>query len=120
MKFSFKELKELCNDSNIAEKILVERLPNTLENARIIFKPIKEIFDDVQPIIEKIIKNDEKVQKDLKKVARERARSKGRQSTWAEKLHCINHKALIKSGLTIYDRTSLLKRVKLTARGEQK
>lgn len=61
-----------------------------------------------------------KVQKDLKKVARERARSKGRQSTWAEKLHCINHKALIKSGLTIYDRTSLLKRVKLTARGEQK
>ena len=65
----FNELKVICQDEEVASKVKLEKLPKTLENARIIFPNIKERFEDVDQIIEKIVKDNEVVKKDLDKVS---------------------------------------------------
>lgn len=68
-KDDFDEVKVVCSEKAVAEKIELVRGTNYLENARHIFEPTKVIFETVQPIIEKIIKDDVHVKKDLSKVA---------------------------------------------------
>lgn len=65
----YTEVENVCKEDGINDKIALSRTQNILENARIIFEPIKEIFSTVQPIIEKIIKDDMNVLKDLNKVS---------------------------------------------------
>lgn len=65
----FNELKVICEDEEVASKIKLEKLPKTLENARIIFPNIKERFEEVDQIIEKIVKDNKEVKKDLDKVS---------------------------------------------------
>ena len=63
------EVENVCNEEGITDKIELSRTTTILENARIIFEPTKDIFATVQPIIEKIVKDDENVCKDLNKVS---------------------------------------------------
>lgn len=63
------EVETVCKEEGIREKVELSRTNRVLENARIIFNPTKEIFDTVRPIIEKIIKDDIGVTKDLSKVS---------------------------------------------------
>ena len=65
----YTEVEIVCREEDVYDKIELSRTPTILENARIIFEPTKDIFDTVQPIIEKIIKDDVNVKKDLNKVA---------------------------------------------------
>lgn len=65
----YAEVETMCREESVKDKIELIRTSTILENARVIIKPIKEIFDTVQPIIEKIIKDDENVQRDLNKVS---------------------------------------------------
>ena len=65
----YAEVEIVCREEDVCDKIELSRTPTILENARIIFEPTKDIFDTVQPIIEKIIKDDVNVKKDLNKVA---------------------------------------------------
>jgi len=63
------EVEAVCRKEPVRDKVALTRAPNILENARVIFEPIKDIFSTVQPIIEEIIKDDENVQKNLNKVS---------------------------------------------------
>lgn len=65
----YTEVENVCKEEGISDKIELSRTQTILENARIIFEPTKEIFATVQPIIEKIIKDDINVCKDLNKVS---------------------------------------------------
>lgn len=65
----YTEVENVCREEGISDKIELSRTQTILENARIIFEPTKEIFATVQPIIEKIIKDDINVCKDLNKVS---------------------------------------------------
>lgn len=65
----YAEVEIVCKEEGVCDKIELSRTPTILENARIIFEPTKDIFDTVHPIIEKIIKDDVNVNKDLNKVA---------------------------------------------------
>lgn len=65
----FSELENVCKEEGIRGKIELVRTNNILENARTIFQPTKDIFAAVKPIIEDVIKEDKKVQKDLGKVS---------------------------------------------------
>lgn len=68
-KDEYEEVENVCKEAEIRDKVILSRTPEFLENARNIFDPIKKHFAKVQPIIEKIIKDDEKVRKDLNKVS---------------------------------------------------
>ena len=63
------ELEEVCLEEEIKEKIELTKTSRILENARFIFKDIREVFNDVYPIIEKTIRDDECVMRDLNKVS---------------------------------------------------
>lgn len=63
------EVENVCMENDIRSRIELSRSQRRLENARIIFEPTKEIFANVRPIIEKIIKDDKKVCRDLNKVS---------------------------------------------------
>lgn len=63
------EVENVCKEEEIVDKIELSRTTTILENARIIFEPTKDIFATVQPIIEKIVKDDANVCKDLNKVS---------------------------------------------------
>lgn len=65
----YTEVENVCREDEIRKKIELSRSSNFLENARIIFEPIKNIFATVQPIIENIVKDDVEVCKDLNKVS---------------------------------------------------
>lgn len=65
----YSEVENVCMEENICEKVELSRTKRILENARVIFNPTKDIFVKVQPIIEKIVKDDQRVCKDLNKVS---------------------------------------------------
>lgn len=65
----YAEVENVCKEEGISDKIKLSRTHTILENARIIFEPTKEIFATVQPIIEKIVKDDMNVLNDLNKVS---------------------------------------------------
>ncbi len=63
------EVETVCKEEGLSGKVQLSRTHTILENARIIFNPTKEIFETVRPIIEKIVKDDINVRKDLNKVS---------------------------------------------------
>lgn len=65
----YTEVENVCSEESIGDKIELSRTQTILENARVIFGDIKESFENVQPIIEKIVKDDVNVCKDLNKVS---------------------------------------------------
>lgn len=65
----FEELYNVCSEPEIFEKIDLYKTEEFLENARDILKNIKECFEGVHPIIEKIVKDDVAVIRNLTKVS---------------------------------------------------
>ncbi len=65
----YDEVKSVCAEDEIKDKVSLKRDPIILENASLIFKETKEIFEAVHPVIEKIIKDDKKIVADLNKVS---------------------------------------------------
>lgn len=65
----YTEVENVCREEGIGDIIELSRTQTILENARVIFDPTKESFENVQPIIEKIVKDDINVCKDLNKVS---------------------------------------------------
>lgn len=65
----YAEVETVCNEEGLSGKVRLSRAHTILENARVIFNPTKEIFNTVRPIIEKIVKDDMKIQRDLNKVS---------------------------------------------------
>ena len=65
----YTELETVCLDKKVKDKIIVTRTSEILENARFIFKDIKEVFEKVRPIIENIVRDDVNVKKNLNKVS---------------------------------------------------
>lgn len=63
------EVENVCSEESVSGKVELSRASRRLENARLIFDPTKKIFATVQPIIEKIVKDDLNVCKDLNKVS---------------------------------------------------
>ena len=68
-KEEYEELKKICELPEIADKVVLSKTKIILENAKLILGDTKEIFKMVQPIIMKIVRDDEKVKIDLNKVA---------------------------------------------------
>ena len=68
-KEEYEELKKICELPEIADKAVLSKTKTILENAKLILGDTKEIFKMVQPIIMKIVRDDEKVKMDLNKVA---------------------------------------------------
>ena len=65
----YEELEKICELPEIADKVVLIKTKVFLENAKLILSDTKEIFKTVQPVIEKIVRNDEDVKGDLSKVA---------------------------------------------------
>lgn len=65
----FAEVATVCESEDLRDKIDLVRTSNILENARFIKGDIKEIFEKVNPVIENIMKEDDSVIRDLKKVS---------------------------------------------------
>lgn len=65
----FNEVEKICLSEGIVEKVRLIRANIMLENAKLILKDTKEHFMTVQPVIKKIIKDDENVLRDLNKVS---------------------------------------------------
>lgn len=65
----YDELQAVCQTNDVRDLVHLSRSYDILENARIIFKPTKEIFQKVEPIIKKIVKDDTEVIKKLNKVS---------------------------------------------------
>ena len=65
----YETLEKVCALSGTGDKISLTKANIILENAKLILSDTKEIFKTVQPIIEKIMCNDSKVEKDLNKVS---------------------------------------------------
>ncbi len=65
----YREVEKVCSADGFVGKITLSRTHNILENARSILKDTKEIFKTVQPIIEKIVRDDDGVKGDLNKVS---------------------------------------------------
>lgn len=63
------EVENVCKEEGISDKTELSRTQTILENASVIFGSIKEIFSTVQPIIDKIVKDDINVSKNLNKVS---------------------------------------------------
>ena len=64
-KEEYEELKKICELPEIADKLVLSKTKTILENAKLILGDTKEIFKMVQPIIMKIVRDDEKVKMDL-------------------------------------------------------
>lgn len=67
-KEEYEELKKICELPEISDKIVLSKTKTILENAKLILGDTKEVFKMVQPIIMKIVRDDEKVKMDLNKV----------------------------------------------------
>ena len=65
----FKEVKKVCRTEHYKDKVVLQRSNIYLENARSILTVTKDLFGSAKPIIEKIVQDDEIVQKNLKKVS---------------------------------------------------
>ena len=65
----FAEVESVCNEEEVADKVILSKTPTMLENARFIFKETKDIFETVHPIIKKIVKEDAGIMMDLNKVS---------------------------------------------------
>lgn len=65
----YEEIYNVCNDPEVAEKISLFKTEEFLENARDILKNTKECFERVHPIIEKIVRDDAAVIRNLNKVS---------------------------------------------------
>ena len=65
----FEEIYNVCNDSELSEKIDLYKTEEFLENARDILSNTKDCFEKVRPIIEKIVKDDAAVIRNLTKVS---------------------------------------------------
>lgn len=65
----YEELEKICTMPSMAEKIVLTKANTILENAKLILSDTKEIFKTVQPVIEKIVRDDDDVKDDLSKVA---------------------------------------------------
>lgn len=65
----YAEVEAVCHAESICNKITLTRSVRTLENARDILRDIKETFEVVHPIIEKIVRDDERVKRNLGKVS---------------------------------------------------
>lgn len=65
----FSEVESVCNEEEVADKVILSKTPTMLENARFIFKETKDIFETVHPIIKKIVKEDAGIMMDLNKVS---------------------------------------------------
>lgn len=65
----FEEVRNICNEEEVADKVTLYKTEAFLENARDILKNIKECFDRVHPVIEKIIRDDADVIHNLNKVS---------------------------------------------------
>lgn len=63
------EVESVCNEEEVKDKVTLSKTGTILENARLIFKDTKDIFETVHPIIEKIIKDDKSIVADLNKVS---------------------------------------------------
>lgn len=65
----YEVLEKVCMMPEMTDKISLTKANVILENAKLILSDTKEIFKTVQPIIEEIMHNDSKVEKDLNKVS---------------------------------------------------
>ncbi|KSV60389.1 dynamin family protein [Acetivibrio ethanolgignens] len=65
----YEEIYNVCNDPEVSEKISLFKTEEFLENARDILKNTKECFERVHPIIEKIVRDDAAVIRNLNKVS---------------------------------------------------
>ncbi len=65
----FAEVEAVCQEEGMQGKIALTRDVRSLENARDILSDIKENFEVVHPIIENIVRDDERVKRDLNKVS---------------------------------------------------
>lgn len=65
----FEELFNVCSEPEISDKIVLYKTEEFLENARDILKNTKECFGKVHPIIEKIVRDDVDVIRNLTKVS---------------------------------------------------
>jgi len=65
----FREVEKIVLSDEYSEKVKLSRSELYLENARSILNDTKELFQTVKPIIEKIIREDGTVLKDLSKVS---------------------------------------------------
>lgn len=63
------DIQNICEATDVADKVELSRSAVILENARVIFEPIKDVFGEVKPVIEKIVKDDDGIKKDLNKVS---------------------------------------------------
>ena len=65
----YAELESVCKEENVRQKIILSRSQLYLENARFIQSEARETFEKVHPIIEKIVRSERDVIKDLNKVS---------------------------------------------------
>ncbi len=66
----YSEVKNVCNEDQFKDKIELVKSNNYLENAKYIFEDTKDVFDTIEPIIKKIIKDPESgIRKNLTKVS---------------------------------------------------
>lgn len=65
----FCELQKVCSADDIVNKIHLINGQDALENAQSILVETKELFKTVQPIIEKILKDDSDIRHDIKLVS---------------------------------------------------
>ena len=65
----YAEVEVLCESDDVKDKIELIRANKILENARFIKGDIKEVFEKVKPVIEKIMKEDFSVKRGLNKVS---------------------------------------------------
>lgn len=65
----FFELECICKEEKISDKVELLQSTKVLHNARYILGDIKEIFENVEPIIENVVKNDEVIIRKLGKVS---------------------------------------------------
>ena len=64
----YEELEKICELPEIADKVSLTKEKVILENAKLILSDAKEIFKTVQPVIDKIIRDDEEVKRGLSKI----------------------------------------------------
>lgn len=65
----YREVEKICSTEQYLNKVRLVRSEHFLENARSILADTKELFKTVRPIIEKIVRDDNTVRRDLSKVS---------------------------------------------------
>ena len=65
----FSELNKVCAAEDIAEKLVLLRGADALENAQAILTETKDLFKTVQPIVAKILNNDSDISHDIRLVS---------------------------------------------------